>query len=61
MTSDRMVSTGMSEITIDLPIQKRGTSLTLTVTKLVRLIEADQGDILTVTLRKKQKTEEQSQ
>ena len=56
-----MVSTGMSEITIDLPIQKRGTSLTLTVTKLVRLIEADQGDVLTVTLRKKQKTEEQSQ
>ena len=48
-----MTSSGMNEITVDLPVQKRGTSLTLTVTKLVRLLDVDQGDVLTVTLRKK--------
>ena len=45
MTSD--------SITADMKIQRRGTSLTLTITKIVRVLGMNEGDIVTVTIKKK--------
>ena len=41
-------------ITQELEIQKRGASLTLTVTKIVRLMDLDVGDKVVVTIMKKE-------
>lgn len=42
-----------NEIKSDIVITRRGTSLVLTVTKIVRLMDLNEGDVVEVTIRRK--------
>lgn len=46
-------NTTPASVSSDIQIRRSGTSLTVNVTKLCRILGVDQGDVVSVTLRKK--------
>lgn len=50
---DTEQNTTPESVSSDIQIRRSGTSLTVNVTKLCRILGVDQGDVVSVTLRKK--------
>lgn len=50
---DTEQNTTPASVSSDIQIRRSGTSLTVNVTKLCRILGVDQGDVVSVTLRKK--------
>lgn len=50
---DTEQNTTPESVSSDIQIRRSGTSLTVNVTKLCRILGVDQGDVVSVTLKKK--------